>query len=237
MLRKNDISFTIDRRFIVLMEHQSSINLNMPLRFLLYIARVYEKMIDNKTIYRKNIIHLPTPEFIVLYNGAVDYPEETILQLSNAFIEKETAIDLTVRVVNINYEKSKILEKSQTLKEYSYFVYEVNQFHKQSNSLEQAIELAIKKCIENNVLKNFLKLHGSEVVNMLFTEFKLEDALEVREEEGREKGREEGRKEGSLRERRKIAIALIKIMDDDVAIAEVTHLSPEEVKRLRNSNK
>ena len=42
------------------------------------------------------------------------------------------------------------------------------------------------RCIGQNVLRAFLESHGSEVVNMLTAEWKLEDALEVRWEEGME---------------------------------------------------
>jgi len=40
----NDVSFTIASRLLVIFEHQSTINQNMPLRLLMYIARVYEKI-------------------------------------------------------------------------------------------------------------------------------------------------------------------------------------------------
>jgi hypothetical protein len=70
MERRNDISFTIGGKFVVLIEHQSTINLNMPLRCLLYIARVYEKLVENKALYRKKAVPIPFPEFYVLYNGA-----------------------------------------------------------------------------------------------------------------------------------------------------------------------
>lgn len=33
MPRKNDLAFTINGRFLILLEHQSTINENMPLRF------------------------------------------------------------------------------------------------------------------------------------------------------------------------------------------------------------
>ena len=39
---KNDVSFTIDDKYVLLLEHQSTLNNNMPLRCLMYIARVYE---------------------------------------------------------------------------------------------------------------------------------------------------------------------------------------------------
>jgi hypothetical protein len=47
----------------------STINPNMALRLLMYIARIYEKLIENKNIYSGKPIKLPRPEFFVLYNG------------------------------------------------------------------------------------------------------------------------------------------------------------------------
>lgn len=41
---RNDLSFVINGRLVILVEHQSSINENMPLRFFIYMARVYEKL-------------------------------------------------------------------------------------------------------------------------------------------------------------------------------------------------
>lgn len=43
---------------------------------------------------------------------------------------------------------------------------------------------------------DFIKEHGSEVKNMLFTEFNMDDALEVRYAEGHEKGLTEGLERG-----------------------------------------
>ena len=41
MDRLNDISFTIGDKLVVLIEHQASVNENMPLRALIYIGRIY----------------------------------------------------------------------------------------------------------------------------------------------------------------------------------------------------
>jgi len=245
MNKKNDVSFTIGGKYVVLLEHQSSINENMPLRFLIYIARVYEKLIDNKAIYKERMIKIPTPEFVVLYNGAKDFPKEKELRLSDAFLAcgiDNINLELTVRVININYGKSPdVLEKSRTLKEYSYFVYLVNQNKENGMDLEEAIENAIKRCLEEDKLSQFLKSHGSEVINMLFTEFNMEDALKAREEEGREEGLEEGLKKGLEKglekgkeeERYKIAVSLFGILDDKT-ISEKTGLPLEEIIRLKN---
>jgi len=69
MNRKNDISFVIDNKFVVLVEHQSTVNRNMPLRMFMYMARIYEKIVQNEFVYKEKFIEIPTPEFIVLYEG------------------------------------------------------------------------------------------------------------------------------------------------------------------------
>ena len=66
MDRINDISFEICGRLVVLLEHQSTINPNVALRLLMYIARVYEKIIGDKNIYSTKKIFIPQPEFYVL---------------------------------------------------------------------------------------------------------------------------------------------------------------------------
>jgi predicted transposase YdaD len=49
----------------------------------------------------------------------------------------------------------------------------------------------VQWCIDNDILRGFFEKNGSEVINMLFGEWRLEDALVVEREEGREEGREE----------------------------------------------
>ncbi|MDR2865362.1 MAG: Rpn family recombination-promoting nuclease/putative transposase, partial [Spirochaetaceae bacterium] len=65
--RKNDISFLLGNKIIVLIEHQSTISPNMPLRILGYATRIYEKIIkDKQAIYRRTLLQIPRPEFYVL---------------------------------------------------------------------------------------------------------------------------------------------------------------------------
>ncbi|MDR1068764.1 MAG: Rpn family recombination-promoting nuclease/putative transposase, partial [Clostridiales Family XIII bacterium] len=54
--RINDISFVIDGKLIVLIEHQSTINENMPLRMLEYITELLTGDIDKKAFYQKKQI-------------------------------------------------------------------------------------------------------------------------------------------------------------------------------------
>ena len=73
-LYKNDMAFVIDNKFVVLVEHQSTICNNMPLRMLLYLSRVYERTVDIGTVYCMKQIKIPCPELYVLYNGVDEYP-------------------------------------------------------------------------------------------------------------------------------------------------------------------
>ena len=225
MGRYNDISFTIGGRYVVLLEHQSSINENMPLRILFYISRIYEKLIDNHAIYQEKLIKIPAPEFYVLYNGVREYPLDSIQKLSDAFLEKSSALELNVRVININYrDTSTLLAKSETLRGYSYFVNCAREFRSSGISLEESVELAVRKCVEEGVLRKFFESHASEVVNMLFTEFDMDVALQVREREGWERGSEQTKCQ--------IAANLLDDMDDKT-IAKKTGLTIKEVEELR----
>ena len=85
--KKNDISFTIADKVVVLIEHQSTINRNMPFRLLMYIADLYKKTAGEEDIYREKLIPLQYPEFIVLYNGTANYDTEKVLKLSEAFLD------------------------------------------------------------------------------------------------------------------------------------------------------
>ena len=75
---KNDISFTVNKKMVVLIEHQSTIDKSMSLRILSYIARVYEKIINIK-ILREDFGKIARPMFIVLYNGKDPFPEKKLL--------------------------------------------------------------------------------------------------------------------------------------------------------------
>jgi hypothetical protein len=197
----NDVSFTVGNRLVVLFEHQSSVNPNMPLRVLLYIARLYEKNIERKKLYSKKKIEIPKPEFYVLYNGVDPFPEQATLKLSDAFKEKTNiALELEVKVYNINEGHNKeILKKSKSLSGYALFVEKVREFSRESGSFEEGMVQAIDWCEKHDVLAAFLKQHDSEVRNMLITEWNTEEAKEVWQQEAREEAREEERKKSAAK--------------------------------------
>lgn len=153
----NDVSCLIDNKIIVLAEHQSTINENMPLRCLEYIARLYEQIQDPRARYYRTLHKIPTPEFYVFYNGTDKYPINKTLKLSDAYIIKpeKTPLELTVRILNINTNsENKILTTCKPLEEYSLFVETVRR-HTAADK-EHGFENTIKECIQKNILRDYL---------------------------------------------------------------------------------
>ena len=163
----------------------------MALRMLIYLGRLYEKILPSDTMYRSALVELPTPKFIVLYNGEEMCPEHYQQRLSAAFSDRSEPpmIDLTVDVWNVNYRKdAEEVSRSKSLNDYSFFIHCVRCEYAKETDLAKAIKIAIRRCIQANVMKDFLTKNGSEVENMLFTEWNWDTAFRVQKEEGREEG-------------------------------------------------
>ncbi len=199
MARKNDLAFTAGAKVLVISEHQSTINLNMPLRDAIYFGRTMELLIPSRNIYKTKRLSIPTPEFYTFYNGIKEQPQEQILKLSDSFLEKteEPMLELKVKVININLSaEHPILKQSRSMYEYSWFIQRIQEYLSEQRGREYAIRAAMEDCRRAGILTDFIAEHGSEVMNMLFTEFNMEDALEVRGEERYEDGLEDGKKMG-----------------------------------------
>lgn len=135
----------------------------------------------------------------MFYNGLKDQPAEQILKLSDSYLEKTEApmLELEVKMININPSAGHpILTESRSLYEYSYFNQKIRDNLDSGMEREAAIRQAMQDCLQEGIMVDFIQEHGSEVINMLFTEFNMEDALEVRGEERYAEGKAEGRIEG-----------------------------------------
>jgi hypothetical protein len=179
----NDISFEIGGKLVVLIEHQSTINPNMALRLLIYITRVLEKRIKSRTLYSKKPVSIPYPEFYVLYNGKDPFPDNEIVRLSDLFEKPQELglpkkalpmLELEVKVININEGRnSEIAKRCKKLQEYSTFIAKIHSFWKEAGNLEDAIKTAITYCQKHDILTEYLEIHGSEVLNMILTEWNM----------------------------------------------------------------
>lgn len=194
---KNDVSFLIGN-YMNLYEHQSTFCPNMPLRGLLYFADMYRAYIDANelNVYSTAKVMLPTPKYIIFYNGTDEQPDHMELRLSDAFKEnEEAALECRAMMLNINYGHNKeLMKQCKRLEEYAYFVQAVRSYLQQGKTLEYAAELAIRECIEQDILADILRQNRAEVLNLLLTVYD----KKLHEKTLREEGREEGIRLGKI---------------------------------------
>ena len=172
---KNDVSFLI-QDVLSLYEHQSTRNPNMPLRGLFYISSLFQGYLKANDLdpYSSVLLKLPTPRYVVFYNGTQEEPDRTELRLSDSFIRKdvEPCLECTALVLNINYGHNKELMKAcHKLYEYAYFIQTVREFLGDGLTRDAAIDRAVISCIEADILKDFLNRHRAEVKDLFLTEY------------------------------------------------------------------
>ncbi len=203
MGRKNDVSCIIDAH-MNLFEHQSTYNPNMPLRGFIYIAKLYEKYIEQYelNIYSEKLEKIPTPKYFVLYNGTRDMPERMELKLSDAFMhpDESSGIEFTAIMININYGMNKeLMAACSTLEEYAIFIDRVRRYADLSMSaaeMEKAVDKAVNECIKEGVLFDFLTAHKAEVKGMILTDYDEEKTMAMFKREYRQDGYSKGMQDG-----------------------------------------
>ena len=194
---KNDVSFLFTE-VLNLYEHQSTFNPNLPLRGLLYFAKLYQKIIGpRKDLYSEKLIELPYPQFVVFYNGTKEEPERQVLELRAAFpkeySKENAALQCRAVVLNINlgYNKN-VMEKCRKLKEYAQFIAMIREYLEETDNIEDAVDRAIDECIKQGILADILREDCEEVRSMLLTEYDeqahIKNEKEISYEEGIRKG-------------------------------------------------
>lgn len=187
MNMKNDVAFLMDFR-LNLYEHQSTWNPNMPLRDLIYVAKEYQVLTKDQTLYSSSLIRLPTPRFVVFYNGSGMTEESCILRLSDAYQSPEAEPELElVRVLKIAPEANReLLEACQSLKEYMLFVEQVRKYAA-FLELNETVDRAVNECIRDGILSDFLSKHKAEVIAVSIFEYDEEREIRlIRQDEFRQ---------------------------------------------------
>ena len=172
---KNDMSFILDD-WQNLFEQQSTFNPNQPLRGFFYFADLYKVKYFGKKIYSTRLLKIPTPQYIVFYNGTMNMPDKKELRLSDAFQQPTTQPDIEVvaHMLNINYGHNKeLMERCRKLKEYAQFIDIIRHYLRENKqwSNEQAISKAIDDCIQNNILRDILQKERLRVMASILSEF------------------------------------------------------------------
>ena len=189
---KNDISFMLDALIMMLIEHQTTLNPNMPVRLLGYVDELFKRYIEpeKRKIYSTELIKLPAPEFYVFYDGEDTSFEHKELRLSDAFKTPSDKLELVVHVYNLATGKNEDLKKiCRPLREYSIFSNHYKLLRKQGLDIDEAVRDTIRYCIDNDVMKNYLLHNESEVIDMFGFEWNEKEDREALIEAGETRGR------------------------------------------------
>ena len=233
-----DIAFIIDGILIVIMEHQSTLSKNIPLRMLQYVLIIFSMYLDlGASLYKEKRVMIPKPEFYMLYNGNAPCPYKSEMRLSDSFIGKkvdeEPTLELVVNVININYDtKSEIITKNKDLREYALFIEKIRNKQENGMELKKALKETVKECLAEGILLELLKEHEGEVDSMFSMIYDEELARKYAWEEGREEGKIEGKIEG--REEGKIELYFTELGLSIKQIAEKMNLGEEDVNAALN---
>lgn len=184
------------------------------------------------------MVRFPAPEFYCFYIGSEKW-ESRELRLSEAFLAepKKNSIELIVNIINLNYTiGEEILQRSPSLLGYSKLVEYIRQEQSNGQELKAAIDTAVKACIREGLIEDFLKLHSREVSGMLFRELTMEEFADIRAREaygdGVAEGIEQGEKLGLARAQRENARKMKDKHIDLATIIDITGLSRAEIEAL-----
>ena len=201
----NDVSWEINGKLIILVDHQSTVNGNMPLRCLEYVTRIYEGIVPVRKRYAETVYKLPNPDFYVVYMGDKEQPLEQELRLSDAFYDKDNSkLELVVKVKNCSDSKLLPLVKScAILKEYCRFI-EIVELNLDKRHPKRSFQKAIEQAMEEGILVDYLDRKSREVINMLCATYNYKMDIAVKKEEAFEEGMSKGAQKKAVEDARKL---------------------------------
>lgn len=235
MSMQNDVSFIIDMR-LNLYEHQSTYSPNLPVRYLLYVADVYSDYTKDMNLYGTKAVKLPTPRFVIFYNGQAEQPDRKELKLSELFSIPDADPSLELKAVMLNINKGhnrKLMETCRTLQDYAEYTFRVREYAAEM-PLDLAVEQAITECISEGILADFLRKNRAEAKKVSIYEYDEERHMRQTREEGMEEGYANGFSQGIEQGITQTVINLLKSgLLTDIQIRAITGLDQEQLDELK----
>lgn len=235
MSMQNDVSFIVDMR-LNLYEHQSTYSPNLPVRYLLYVADVYSDYTKDMNLYGTKAVKLPTPRFVIFYNGQAEQPDRKELKLSELFSIPDADPSLELKAVMLNINKGhnrKLMETCRTLQDYAEYTFRVREYAAEM-PLDLAVEQAITECISEGILADFLRKNRAEAKKVSIYEYDEERHMRQTREEGMEEGYANGFSQGIEQGITQTVINLLKSgLLTDIQIREITGLDQEQLDELK----
>ncbi len=218
----NDLGFLVKDRYVLLVEAQSTWNVNIALRMLFYLTETFRRYINDteQSELDDKRVKLPMPELYVIYSGEGKKPD--VVSLSEDFFEGNPDIELRVHVLSE--------ENTTTLSgQYIGYCKVFDEQRKLHNDGITAARETYRICIEKGYLAEYMKSHEKEVISMmqeLFDEETMRKQLDTaRSRRDVERGKSE---EKILLAERLIARG----KDNFEDIADLTNLSLEKIEEI-----
>ncbi len=199
MTMENDLSFIIDMH-LALYEQQSTVNPNLPLRFLMYITDIYSAYTKDMNLYSSKKVEIPLPSFVIFYNGVKAQPDRAEFLLSELFhpTTDQPALELKAVMLNINKgHNQELMNACHTLRDYSEYVARIRTYSGKL-PLADAVEKAITECIQENILRDFLLKNRAEAKAMSIYEYDEEKTMRMFRDEGYEDGKRNGKIQATI---------------------------------------
>ena len=206
----------------------------------------YQGMVSQRSLYSSQLVKLPTPYFVVFYNGTSRQPERKEMKLSDSYQTpvEDPALELKVIQLNIGMGHNReLMEKCPLLMQYSQYVGKVQKYALEL-PMEEAVEQAVRECIKEGILADFLQKNRSEAIEVCIFEYDEEKELalfrkaeyEQACEDLRETVKEQVRKEMMEDVRKEVMEDVRKEVMEDVRKEVMEDVRKEVMENIRKEN-
>lgn len=171
----NDLGLQVRDKLILLVEAQSTLSPNMPLRMLMYLVSAYKAYLteNDLSLYSTKAITVPRPELYMVYTGnTTNVPE--IMRLSDLYEDSGDA-EITVKVLRGGDDS--------ILGQYVTFCKIADEQRALHGLTREAIQETMRICQERGVLIPFLTARRKEVIDIMEMLFSQEEVWEMTKRE------------------------------------------------------
>lgn len=168
----NDLGFRNRERVVILTEAQSTWSMNILVRGLMYLVQTWQRYLGETgaNLYGSKKVHLPEPEFYVIFTGS-GKNRPRMISLSDEFFKgKACSVEVTA---NVLYGGN----GNDIVSQYVAFTGVYDNQIKRYGKTRRAVMETVRICKAQGVLKDYLEARGSEVVSIMMTLFDEESIM------------------------------------------------------------
>ena len=225
--RYNDLGFMVGSRLMILVEAQSTWSVNIIPRCFMYLADTWNQFFiaEGSDLYGSKAVAIPEPELYVIYTGDRQIEKESVSLTDEFFGGKKTAVETIVKV--LQYDGG-----TDIIDQYITFCKVLDgQREVYPDDPRKATQEAIRICMEDGVLKEYLHERSKEVVNIMLTLYSQEQATKMMLATERKEALAEGRAEGKTQQAKETAKSLYALGIEIEKIAKGVGYTVDDVKK------